>query len=59
MDGGTWQALVYGVARVGHDLVTRPPPPLWSEDWECVCVRAQLPSPVCLFATPWTAAQSP
>ena len=52
MDGGTWQALVYGVARVGHDLVTRPPPPLWSEDWECVCVRAQLPSPVCLFATP-------
>jgi len=23
----TWWAIVYGVARVGHDLVTKPPPP--------------------------------
>ena len=26
MDRGAWWATVYGVARVGHDLVTRPPP---------------------------------
>ena len=23
MDRGAWQATVYGVARVGHDLVTK------------------------------------
>ena len=28
MNRGTWQATVHGVARVGHDLVTKPPPPL-------------------------------
>ena len=27
MGGGTWQATVHGVARVGHDLVTKPLPP--------------------------------
>ena len=26
-DRGTWQAIVHGVARVGHDLGTKPPPP--------------------------------
>ena len=25
MDRGAWQATVHGVARVGHDLVTKPP----------------------------------
>ena len=25
MDRGAWQAIVHGVARVGHDLVTKPP----------------------------------
>ena len=25
MDRGAWQATVYGVARVGHDLATKPP----------------------------------
>ena len=25
MERGTWQATVHGVARVGHDLVTKPP----------------------------------
>ena len=30
MDRGTWQTTVYGVARVGHNLVTKSPPPLWS-----------------------------
>ena len=27
MDGGSWQAIVHGVIRVGHDLATKPPPP--------------------------------
>ena len=27
MERGAWQATVHGVARVGHDLVTKPPPP--------------------------------
>ena len=27
MDSGTWQAAVHGVARVGHELVTKPQPP--------------------------------
>ena len=27
MEGGAWQATVHGVARVGHDLATKPPPP--------------------------------
>ena len=29
MDRGVWQATVHGVTRVGHDLVTKPPPPLY------------------------------
>ena len=28
MDRGAWQATVHGVAKVGHDLVTKPLPPL-------------------------------
>ena len=27
MDREAWWATVHGVARVGHDLVTKPPPP--------------------------------
>ena len=27
MDRGAWQATVHGVARVGHDLATKPTPP--------------------------------
>ena len=27
MDRGAWQAAVHGVARVRHNLVTKPPPP--------------------------------
>ena len=27
MDRGAWQATVHGVARVRHDLVTKPPLP--------------------------------
>ena len=26
MDGGAWRAVVHGVTRVGHDLVTKRPP---------------------------------
>ena len=26
-DRGTWRAIVHEVARVGHDLATKPPPP--------------------------------
>ena len=27
MDRGAWRATVHGVTRVGHELVTKPPPP--------------------------------
>ena len=27
MDRGAWWATAHGVARVGHNLVTEPPPP--------------------------------
>ena len=27
MDRGAWQAAVHGVARVRHNLLTKPPPP--------------------------------
>ena len=27
MDRGAWRATGHGIARVGHDLVTKPPPP--------------------------------
>ena len=26
MDRGAWQAIALGVARVGHNLATKPPP---------------------------------
>ena len=26
LDRGSWQTTVHGVARVGHDLATKPPP---------------------------------
>ena len=32
MDRGTWLATVHGVARVGYDLVTKPPPPCKKEN---------------------------
>ena len=28
MDKGAWQATVHGLARVGHNLATKPPPPI-------------------------------
>ena len=32
MDRGAWQAVVHGLPRVGHNLVTKPPPPV-QETW--------------------------
>jgi len=29
MDRGAWQATVHGVAKLRHDLATKPPPPPW------------------------------
>ena len=29
MDRGTWRATVHGVARIKHNLATKPPPPLY------------------------------
>ena len=29
IDRAAWQATVHGVTRVGHDLATKPPPPVW------------------------------
>ena len=34
MDRGALQATVYGVARVGHDLATKAPPPVFQKDLE-------------------------
>ena len=31
MDRGAWQATVHGITRVGHDLVTKPPPPPYTK----------------------------
>ena len=28
MDRGAWRATVHGIARVGYNLVTKPPPPV-------------------------------
>ena len=37
MDKGAWRATVHGVTRVGHAVVTKPPPPpLPLETLECL-----------------------
>ena len=33
MDRGVGQATILGVTRVGHDLATKPPPPLSYSKW--------------------------
>ena len=30
MDREAWQVTAHGVARVGHDLAAKPPPPQWN-----------------------------
>ena len=32
MDQGAWQAIVHGVERIRHDLVTKPPPPYITQE---------------------------
>ena len=51
MDWGAWQATVHGVARVRHDLATKPPPP---DHQGSPCLHC-LTHPVCgtLFQWPW------
>ena len=36
MDRGVWRATVHGIARVGHNLVTKPPPSLQDRELENV-----------------------
>ena len=33
MDRGAWRATVHGVARVGHDLATKPPPYIYTHGY--------------------------
>ena len=42
MDRGAQQAIVHGVARVGHNLVTKPPPPPCSK----LCYALNLCCPI-------------
>ena len=44
MDRGAWRATVHGVARVGHDLATKPP-------HVCVCICMIF---FCPFSCRWT-----
>ena len=54
MDRGAWGATVHGVAKVGHDLVTKPPPYIYVYIW-IWCVLSYF-SHVWLFMTLWTRA---
>ena len=42
MDRGAWRATDHGVARVGQDLVPKPPPPHQSESLSCAWLSANL-----------------
>ena len=55
MDRRAW-ATVNGVTRIGHDLVTEPPPPYIYTNIVSLKIIVQLLSCVQLFVTPWTAA---
>ena len=49
VDRGAWQATVHGVARIGHDLVTKPPPMVYTrllrrhsgKESSCQCKRGK------------------
>ena len=47
MDRGAWRATVHGVARVGHDVETKPPPAVS----KCPKSAKELHPKVCNFAT--------
>ena len=36
MDRGSWQSMVHGVARVGHNFATNPPPPVYQTYVRCI-----------------------
>ena len=44
MDRGTWWATVHWVTRVGHNLVTKPPPPRYLKMKVAACSFLQEPS---------------
>ena len=54
MDRGAWQAMVHGVTRVGHDLVTKPSPPplLITAEGGDAGVSGQTPISPCLKVVP-------
>ena len=41
MDRRVWWAIVHGISRVGHDLVTKPPPSIWNNA-ESVCCTLEM-----------------
>ena len=50
MDRGAWRATVHGVARVGHNFVTKPPPRMslvldQFSDWSCDQFSHRWPAP--------------
>ena len=47
-DRGAWRATVHGVARVGHDLVTNPPP------WGVAALTGASGHQTCRLQGPWT-----
>ena len=43
MDVGEWKAIVHGVRRAGHNLLTKPPPPpeyRYCEDCNCILIHS-------------------
>ena len=61
MNRGSWQATVHGVARVGHDLASKPLPPPYLVTLMLVVMNStfvvvQSLSRVHLLVMPWTAA---
>ena len=38
MDRGAWQVIVHGIARVAHDLVTKPAPHKSNNDSETLAI---------------------
>ena len=51
MDRGTWQATVHGVARVGHNLGTKPPLPTTVNIFSGLFAICVLSLVICLFVT--------
>ena len=47
MDRGAWRATVPGVAGVGHDLATKPPPPE-AKKIHCLDLKSVASSSPCL-----------